>query len=140
MLTTAGRAQQLAISFPALSPPLLLMLLLLLLLLLMTPYSRGAPRRPPNLSPRLRDPPILSDTGRPPTYLDGDAWTAHSCGGGAIPSTVPGDLVSDLARAGIIGDPVHGVNWRDQSGAWAHEGGGLRADVDLDGGSVLLLV
>ena len=30
-------------------------------------------------SPRLRDPPILGDVpGRPPTYLDGDAWTASA--------------------------------------------------------------
>jgi beta-mannosidase len=109
--------------------------LLVLLLLLAFQAQRGphaaaadAVHVSPSSSPRLRDPTILGDLSkRSAVYLDGDMWTAHSCGGNgapvAVPSTVPGDLVSDLARAGVIGDPVFDVNWRDQSGVWAREGG-----------------
>ena len=78
-----------------------------------------------SLSPRLRDPPILGDVAKsPPTYLDGDMWTASSTVAAfTVASSVPGDLVTDLATAGRVGDPLHGVNWREQSSVWAREGG-----------------
>ena len=63
----------------------------------------------------LRDPPIVGDVPKPNTYLDSDKWTARA-GTVSIPSTVPGDLITDLQRAGMIGDPMHGVNWRDRVG------------------------
>jgi hypothetical protein len=29
----------------------------------------------------------------------------------AIPATVPGDLITDLETAGLVGDPLHELNW-----------------------------
>ena len=73
---------------------------------------------------KLRDPPLLGDG--PTQQLDGTEWTARSFGGdGAVTlaATVPGDLVTDLEHAGIVGDPLRDVNWRDQAGAWERPGG-----------------
>ena len=74
------------------------------------------------MSPSLRDPPIVGDVPKPNTYLDGDKWTARA-GKVVVPSTVPGDIITDLQRAGMVGDPMYGVNWREQSGVWAKESG-----------------
>ena len=51
--------------------------------------------------------------------LDG-AWTATSDAAGAVPvpAVVPGDLISDLARAGVIPDPFFNLTWRDEAGRW----------------------
>ena len=65
---------------------------------------------------------IVGDVPKPNTYLDGDKWTARA-GKVVVPSTVPGDIITDLQRAGMVGDPMYGVNWRDQSGVWAKESG-----------------
>ena len=56
----------------------------------------------------LRDEPIC---GAVLQYLDGADWTLSSSNGSTVvPATVPGDLLSDLQRAGIIGDPLFGDN------------------------------
>ena len=61
----------------------------------------------------LRDPPLLGDAGVA-QVLDG-SWQARSFGAGAVTlnATVPGDLVTDLERAGLVGDPLLDANWRD---------------------------
>lgn len=52
----------------------------------------------------LRDIPIASTT--PPYYLDGSNWEASETTLGiTIPATVPGDILTDLQRVDIIGDP-----------------------------------
>ena len=50
----------------------------------------------------------------------GTAWTATPGGGvgGAVPAVVPGDLISDLARAGAIADPWRDLTWRAEAGRW----------------------
>ena len=64
-------------------------------------------------SPSLRDPPIIGDVPKPNTYLDSDKWTARA-GTVSIPSTVPGDLITDLQRAGMVGDPMYRSSIRKQ--------------------------
>jgi hypothetical protein len=80
-------------------------------------------RRAAALANGLSDPPLLGDSGSP-LSLSGEGWVLRS-GDGAleVSATVPGDVVTDLARAGVIADPLLDVNWRDQSGAWARAGG-----------------
>ncbi|CAK0819957.1 unnamed protein product [Prorocentrum cordatum] len=58
----------------------------------------------------LRDNPIAGDAIR---YLDG-RWLA-STPGLSIPATVPGDLVSDLHAADMIGNPLYELNWLNSS-------------------------
>ena len=91
------------------------MIMLMVVLLQTTLANKAA------TSPFLRDPPIVGDVPKPNTYLDGDKWTARA--GKVVPSTVPGDIATDLQRAGMVGDPMYGVNWREQSSAWAKESG-----------------
>lgn len=50
--------------------------------------------------------------------LDGLAWSAVSSSGELVPAQVPGDLISDLARAGIISDPWKNLTWREQASLW----------------------
>ena len=51
--------------------------------------------------------------------LDGAAWTAQSsAGGAAIAAAVPGDVVSDLAAAGVIRSPWLDLTWRDEAARW----------------------
>ena len=78
----------------------------------------------------LRDAPIASSS--PPTYLDGQ-WTASSgaplTGARAaakinisVPAWVPGDLLTDLYKAGVIRDPWLDITWLDNSSLWTeHE-------------------
>ena len=65
----------------------------------------------------LRDHPIAS--GAAPAYLDG-AWTVQPSGpgGAALPkasiaATVPGDILTDLQRAGAQPDPYFNSTWRE---------------------------
>lgn len=44
--------------------------------------------------------------------LDG-AWRAKSADGESIVGTVPGDVITDLQRAGKIGDPLYELHWKD---------------------------
>ena len=64
--------------------------------------------------------PIVADGG-PPQSLDGVAWTASSAGARLqdVPATVPGDLITDLERAGIIGNPWFETNFLDNSSVWS---------------------
>lgn len=56
----------------------------------------------------LRDNPIVGDEIR---YLDGK-WLASTPGKHvAIPATVPGDLISDLHAADLVGNPLYELNW-----------------------------
>lgn len=70
-----------------------------------------------------RDEPIVDHEAR---YLDGHQWTASArvqqCSAGScterditIPAQVPGDLISDLHTARLIGNPFHEVNWLNSS-------------------------
>jgi beta-mannosidase len=56
----------------------------------------------------LRDEPLLGDAVQ---LLDGLAWQATD-NATVIPATVPGDLVTDLQRAGKIGDPLYERNFK----------------------------
>ena len=64
----------------------------------------------------LRDHPIASESV---VYLDGNDWVATSPGAGSgtisIPASVPGDIISDLYRAGRIGNPYFELNWLNSS-------------------------
>jgi hypothetical protein len=65
----------------------------------------------------LNDPPVLGDAGNA-IYLDGEAWVLRSIDGEVkVSALVPGDLLTDLQRAGLIGDPMLNVNFRDQTSA-----------------------
>ena len=66
----------------------------------------------------LQDQPIAASAG--PTYLDGSAWTAASASLNlSVPATVPGDLLTDLQRAKVIGDPWLDITWLDNSSLWS---------------------
>ena len=53
-------------------------------------------------------------------YLDGEDWTAtpSSTPTSPILARVPGDLISDLANAGIIQSPWLDLTWRVEAGRW----------------------
>lgn len=61
-------------------------------------------------------------------YLDGEAWTATGPAAGGktvtIGATVPGDLITDLQVAGLIGDPLYDLNWMSNTfwdaGNWSY--------------------
>ena len=75
---------------------------LLLAALLLAPCAHAA---------GLADPRIVGNL--PAVSLDG-AWTARSADGMSIGATVPGDVITDLQRAGKISDPLYELNWKDQ--------------------------
>ena len=58
----------------------------------------------------LADPRIVG--ALPAIPLDGQ-WKASSATGLSIDATVPGDIITDLQRAGEIGDPLYELNWKD---------------------------
>jgi beta-mannosidase len=62
----------------------------------------------------LQDPAIAAPLLLP---LDGGAW-ALSSGALSIPASVPGDVVTDLQAAGLIGDPLYGNNTRGAAPLW----------------------
>ena len=64
----------------------------------------------------LVDHPIAS--GSAPVYLDSEEWVASSPGFGDIRANVPGDLISDLQVAGLMGDPLYELNWRTNVSLW----------------------
>lgn len=59
--------------------------------------------------------PIVGDAS---FSLDGSAWSATAADGTRLAAVVPGDLVSDLSRAGVISDPYFELEWRDKAGLW----------------------
>ena len=63
----------------------------------------------------LVDEPFLGDDAQ---YLDGTAWGASSSSGLRINASVPGDLISDLANSGTIGDPLYEQVWLDFASLW----------------------
>ena len=70
--------------------------------------------------PTLVDHPIVS--GLPPLYLDG-AWIASSSAAplpDPLNATVPGDILTDLQRAGRTPDPYFNSTWSEPSfvAAW----------------------
>lgn len=58
----------------------------------------------------LADPRMVGSL--PAMSLDGH-WSATSANGLSIDATVPGDIITDLQRAGKIGDPLYELNWKD---------------------------
>lgn len=48
-------------------------------------------------------------------YLDGSDWIASNDNAihRSLPATVPGDIITDLQRAGRVKDPYWNVTWRD---------------------------
>ena len=53
------------------------------------------------------------------TYLDGSTWSWHRDDDGfTIPASVPGDVVTDLERAGAIGDPLLDDNFVRDAPVW----------------------
>ena len=53
------------------------------------------------------------------TYLDGSTWSWHRDDDGfSIPASVPGDVVTDLERAGAIGDPLRDDNFILDAAVW----------------------
>jgi len=63
----------------------------------------------------LQDDPI---EGEAIQYLDG-VWTASNGGSLSIDGNVPGDLITDLHRAGKVGDPIYEENWLKDSDVWS---------------------
>lgn len=62
----------------------------------------------------LRDSPMGATSV---AYLDG-AWSVSSSAGHELSGHVPGDLVSDLHAAGLIGNPLYEINWLLNSSLW----------------------
>jgi hypothetical protein len=85
-------------------------------LLLLAAPARAQPSPPK--PPTLVDAPMAAAAV---SYLDGEDWVATAAGPNPPPpvgATVPGDVISDLQRAGVIGDPNFELNWLTESPAW----------------------
>lgn len=50
--------------------------------------------------------------------LDSTLWTASSSSGTVISATVPGEVITDLAAAGVIPPPFLDLTWREQAARW----------------------
>jgi hypothetical protein len=60
----------------------------------------------------ITDAPIVADAL---TYLDGEVWMlTDSTGTVSVGAVVPGDLLTDLQRGGVIGDPLYELTWQQQ--------------------------
>ena len=52
-------------------------------------------------------------TGIAPQYLDGEGWTlANANGSIVVGASVPGDIITDLEAASVVGDPLYERNWK----------------------------
>ena len=97
------------------------------------------------LAAGLVDNPIGADSI---TYLH-SGWTASTPGTGSsdhallpgswlrigpttIPASVPGDLLTDLQRAGLIGDPLAELNFLNESAAWTANTWSYRTSFSAD--------
>ena len=73
----------------------------------------------PPAAPTLVDAPMATAAV---AYLDGSDWIATPGGanaGAPVMAVVPGDVITDLQRAGAIGDPNYELNWLGaDSAAW----------------------
>ena len=59
----------------------------------------------------LQDPPVVGDAGVFQS-LDGEGWSVASADGAvSVGGVVPGDLLTDLQRAGAMGDPLYEKNF-----------------------------
>ena len=48
------------------------------------------------------------ETGVAPQYLDGEGWLLSNANGSiVVGASVPGDIVTDLEAASVIGDPIY---------------------------------
>lgn len=90
--------------------------LLQLLLLKVVADSTVSHLQPPPDPALLRDVPIA---GTDLQYLDSSSWqlSRSSNGGASLSATVPGDVITDLQRASLVGDPWFENNFRNSS-AW----------------------
>jgi hypothetical protein len=68
----------------------------------------------------LIDAPIASDGDGGARYLDGQDWLLNAPGFTAIRATVPGDIITDLQTAGLVGDPLFELNWIRDAHVWAN--------------------
>lgn len=70
----------------------------------------------------LVDNPIV--TGVAPQYLDGEGWTLSNANGSiVVGASVPGDIITDLEAASVIGDPLYERNWKSaiwDEGNWSY--------------------
>ena len=63
----------------------------------------------------------LDDPRIPGTIIElsGSQWTASSPSQGlTMPARVPGDVISDLFRAGVIPEPLYELNWIHNASIW----------------------
>ena len=59
----------------------------------------------------LIDNPII--TGVAPQYLNGEGWTLSNANGTiVVGASVPGDIITDLEAASVVGDPLYERNWK----------------------------
>lgn len=58
---------------------------------------------------------MRAHTPRPSSYSRRQEWIASAPGVGSIRASVPGDLITDLEAAGLIGDPLYELNWQNAS-------------------------
>lgn len=93
---------------------------MLLLLVLLASAAQGLH------SPLLDNSVVIGELGKDGNvWLDGK-WDLHCQGLGCDPAVanrrlaaqVPGDLLSDLERAGVIGDPYYENNFKDEARVW----------------------
>jgi hypothetical protein len=97
-------------------------------------------------APTLREHPIAS--GAAPVYLDGQ-WSATNAGGpsaaaGPLAATVPGDILTDLQRAGRTPDPYFNSTWKQpdfvqawNEGVWTYSTSFDAAALCATGGAVV---
>ena len=95
-----------------------------LLALLLAATARGA---------GLTDAPIAAPALQ---YLDGAAWTLSN-GSTTVAARVPGDVISDLAAAGVVSDPLFGANFRGD--AWDASTWAYSTTFDLSEATLALL-
>jgi hypothetical protein len=61
----------------------------------------------------LTDAPLVASAHQSLSGSDGPAWSASSSSAGlSVKAQVPGDLITDLERAGKIGDPLYERNFK----------------------------
>ena len=124
----------------AAAPALVLQLQLLLAIGLCGAGSSASSYLPPTLV----DHPI--ESGLAPLYLDG-AWSASSSAapGPALNASVPGDILTDLQRAGRVPDPYFNSTWSEPSfvaawnvGLWTYRKS-FESPAAVAGGAALLV-